>query len=128
VFKCPCYGVVLDGSKVLLLERPEPHVWEFPGGNPEKGETLRDAVEREVHEETGLKVKPGLLVPVREADDTVAMFGLCQYSGGEVVLDQDEDDEKLDHKWVELAGVPPKIGGVRLARSVQAFLKELGHY
>lgn len=128
-FECPCYGVVLDGTRVLLLERPDPHVWEFPGGSMEEGEGVRDAIRREVKEEAGLRVDPGLLVPVREARDKVAMFGLCEYAGDKVVTDMDPDgDEKLNHKWVELSRVPDSIDGVRLARSVKAFLGEVGKY
>jgi 8-oxo-dGTP diphosphatase len=58
---------VLDGVRVLLIRRgsePMKGEWSLPGGKLELGETLRDGVVREVREETGLTVAPGLIVEV----------------------------------------------------------------
>ncbi len=48
-----------DG-RVLLAQRPEGRAyagyWEFPGGKLEPGETPRQALDRELHEELGLEV------------------------------------------------------------------------
>jgi 8-oxo-dGTP diphosphatase len=60
----PCVGaVVLDGDGRLLLIRrghaPSAGFWSVPGGRVEPGETLDEAVVREVREETGLAVRPG---------------------------------------------------------------------
>ena len=60
----PCVGaVVLDAAGRLLLIRrghpPSAGLWSVPGGRVEPGETLEDAVVREVREETGLLVQPG---------------------------------------------------------------------
>jgi 8-oxo-dGTP diphosphatase len=63
----PCVGaVVLDAAGRLLLIRRghDPHagLWSLPGGRVEDGETLEQAVRREVLEETGLSVRPGAVV------------------------------------------------------------------
>ena len=121
-FNCPCYGVILDGDNVLVLRRPSPHVWEFPGGSIEQGETIPEAIRREVFEETNLKVEPGIMIPVREADDVLAIFGFCEYKGGKVVI---SPREHLEHNWIPLASMAGTIGNVPVARSVQAFLKEI---
>jgi ADP-ribose pyrophosphatase YjhB (NUDIX family) len=54
------YGVARDGDLVLLtrLSRsPHQGRWTLPGGGLDFGERPRDAVVREVHEETGLDVR-----------------------------------------------------------------------
>ncbi len=74
----PCVGaVVLDAEGRLLLIRRghEPHagLWSLPGGRVEAGETLEQAVRREVLEETGLTVDVGGVVGrVRIPADGVA--------------------------------------------------------
>ena len=49
-----------DGRQFLLAQRPPGKVyagyWEFPGGKVEPGETLRQALVRELHEELGITV------------------------------------------------------------------------
>ncbi|MGE5184698.1 MAG: NUDIX hydrolase [Acidobacteriota bacterium] len=61
-------------GRVLLVERGKPPgvgLWTVPGGRLERGETLAQAVAREVREETGLIAEVGPLVCVAEriADD-----------------------------------------------------------
>ena len=60
-------AVVIVEGRVLLAQRgsdPGHGTWSIPGGMVELGETLRDAVVREVREETGLEVEPGPVIEV----------------------------------------------------------------
>jgi ADP-ribose pyrophosphatase YjhB (NUDIX family) len=53
-------AVIFRGEEVLLVRRgqePAKGVWSLPGGLMELGETLSDAIKREILEETGLNVK-----------------------------------------------------------------------
>jgi 8-oxo-dGTP diphosphatase len=55
-------AVIVEGSKVLLVKRghhPAEGLWSLPGGSVEPGESVQEAVVREVFEETGLSVVTG---------------------------------------------------------------------
>ncbi|MEM5812202.1 MAG: NUDIX domain-containing protein [Candidatus Aenigmatarchaeota archaeon] len=54
-------AIVIKDGKILLIRRkkhPFSGFWALPGGLVESGETLKEAIKREVHEETGLKAFP----------------------------------------------------------------------
>jgi ADP-ribose pyrophosphatase len=58
-------AVVTHQGKVLLVLRGQPpakDMWAIPGGSVNLGETLQAAAEREVLEETGLKIKAGEVI------------------------------------------------------------------
>ncbi len=62
-------GLVFDGRQVLLVKRsahPAKGYWSIPGGKVKFGESLKEAVAREMLEETGLHVRVGELVEVYE--------------------------------------------------------------
>lgn len=54
-------GVIMYQSKFLIVKRSEtddflPNCWEFPGGSVEDGETISEALKREIKEEIGLDI------------------------------------------------------------------------
>ena len=76
----------MKGDRVLLVRRghaPLKGEWSIPGGALELGESLEDAIRREVLEETGLKVKVLRLVEV--VDRVVFGYPDEAFSGTETV-------------------------------------------
>jgi len=77
--------VVNETGQVLLLKSPRYGDWEFPGGQVEEGETIPDALEREVFEETGILVKVKSLVGIYSnirRPSIVNMDFVCEYVSG----------------------------------------------
>jgi len=74
-------GVIQDSAgRVLVALRSERQhqgvLWEFPGGKVEKGETVREALCRELYEELGIKVEaavPFKLLDYRYVDRRVLL-------------------------------------------------------
>lgn len=60
-------GIVLKNNKILLTKRknpPDKGMWSIPGGAVELGETLSEAVQREIREECGIKVYNGEIIAI----------------------------------------------------------------
>jgi mutator protein MutT len=92
-------GLVWNNGRVLIAKRPEGShlegLWEFPGGKQERGESLKDCLEREIEEELGLKVRVdnGLLTVDHEYEEKVIslhVFNCTPLSGEPKALDREE--------------------------------------
>lgn len=77
-------GILTDWQgRVLLMQRlPGKHLaglWEFPGGKLEQGETIEQALSRELHEELGIEVRacaPLISIPWDYPDKAVRLHAL----------------------------------------------------
>ncbi len=71
-----CSAVIFDESreKVLLTQRTDNGRWCVPGGAMEPGESAAEACEREVWEETGLKVRAKRLIGVYSNPDQLVVY------------------------------------------------------
>lgn len=72
-------GIVLVESKILLvknkhLEKPDNKFWSLPGGGVEEGESLEQALKREMLEETGVKPEIGPLLFINEYRNEAGKF------------------------------------------------------
>ena len=82
-----------------MLKSPRRGDWEFPGGQVEEGETLTQAIEREVLEETGITVIPKSLIGVYSNTKKPSILMLdfvCEYVSGEPKTSA----ESLQVEWV----------------------------
>jgi len=104
-------AIVRDG-RILVVRRaraPAHGLYSLPGGVVEVGETLEEAVMREVREETGMTIEPVALAGFREAivrnaDSRVErhFIILCfaaRWRAGEVVLNEELDEAR----WIDPA-------------------------
>ena len=110
-------AIIINDKKVLLMHRIKngKDYRVFPGGGVENGETVEQAVLREVQEETSLEVKIEKLLYHHIYDDhTEHFFYLCRYVSGEPKLgDGNELREMAESNanfynpaWHEIKGLP----------------------
>lgn len=114
----PLLGVgalILDRDRILMAERggePLKGWWSIPGGLVETGESLEEAICREVREETGLRVRPLGVVKIferimRDAKGAaeyhyVLIDYFCRMTGG--VLRAGDDVSRVE--WVRSRDLP----------------------
>ncbi|MFB6209863.1 MAG: NUDIX hydrolase [Candidatus Nanohaloarchaea archaeon] len=107
-FRVVCTGITTNKGEVLLgkKEKDEGHPyseeWHFPGGHMDEGEEVREAVKREIEEETGLEVEVHQLVDImfkefHERDPLVRVFFHCESDGREA----EAADDLQEIEWVE---------------------------
>jgi 8-oxo-dGTP diphosphatase len=128
----PAVSIALvDGDRVLLVRRghaPAKGLYAFPGGRVEQGETLEQAVRRELLEETGLAAGPVDLVETLdiEREGSGASFRLhvftARYLSGAAVAGDDADEAGW-FSLAEMAALPVIPSVVAVAR----LLLEPGH-
>jgi 8-oxo-dGTP diphosphatase len=104
-------AVIVDKGRVLFIRRgtePMKGRWSIPGGLVELGESLTDAVRREVKEETGLEVEVVELIELLDRvyrDDMRVRYHyviadyLCRVTGGEAHAGSDA----AEAHWAERA-------------------------
>jgi ADP-ribose pyrophosphatase YjhB (NUDIX family) len=104
-------------GEVLLAKRTDNRLWCIPGGHVELGETLAQACERELWEETGLNAEVVRLIGVYSDTagslhiaqgkewHTVRVSFLCRVTGGELRL----SGETNELKYYPVDSLPPMI-------------------
>jgi ADP-ribose pyrophosphatase YjhB (NUDIX family) len=118
-------GAVIDGEgRVLLVRHGYRPGWWFPGGGVEWGETLEDALERELEEEVGVMLSgPPELHGVFSnfasfPGDHIAVFVVRQWQRREDYRKRGEIAEARMFSWREL---PDRIDPGTRARIAEIF-------
>ncbi|KAA0779481.1 MULTISPECIES: NUDIX hydrolase [Bacillus cereus group] len=90
-------GILIEDEQVLLVKQKVANRnWSLPGGRVENGETLEEAMIREMREETGLEVKIKKLLYVCDKPDAspslLHITFLLERIEGEITLPSNEFD------------------------------------
>lgn len=110
VFRPSVYGVITRDKSVLLRNKSNGKLW-LPGGGVELGERMKEGLEREITEETGIKVEIGELLffrenffyyqPLDEAYHAFLFFCSCRPKSVELLADHLVDDfESQRPRWI----------------------------
>jgi ADP-ribose pyrophosphatase YjhB (NUDIX family) len=87
LFQVFAVAVIFDQNKKVLLVKTTYnrfHPWGLPGGSLEYGETAEDALIREIHEETNLRIEIERFLFVKTwTPDRVGLYYLCKIVNGE---------------------------------------------
>ncbi|MCH8491464.1 MAG: NUDIX hydrolase [Oceanicaulis sp.] len=96
-------AVIWRGDDVLLIRRaraPFEGQWSIPGGKVEFGETLEDALVREVREETGVEISLTGLIGVYQSIEPDTHFVMVDWCADWVSGEPNAADDALEACFV----------------------------
>lgn len=113
-------GIIFDKKQqVLMMKRADNGLWGIPSGHVEPGETVEEAIIREIKEETGLRVKVNRLIgvysdpvsqvfsyPNGETSHFITTCFECEVVGGTL---SSENEETLDVDYFDFHHLPENI-------------------
>ena len=120
-------GLVSNSQgQILLLKSPRYGDWEFPGGQVEEGETIPQALKREVLEETGVVVEVKSLVGIYSnlrKPSIVNLDFICEYISGELKT----STESSEVEWVGREHALLRVKREVIRKRLKSMLEFSGH-
>ncbi len=124
-------AVIVNGVNEILLEkRSDFKLWGLPGGSADPGEDILQTIQREVFEETGLKIQNPLPFGFSSSPDferitypngdKLHAFNLLFFAN-EFSGDIKISDELTQIDWFSMHNLPPMLKNME--RTVMAYLK-----
>ena len=123
IFRIGVFALIFNHERHILLgHRRDIDWWNLPGGGMEVGETVDEAICREVREETGLDVKVGQLVGVysKPQKQEVVLTFLCQVIGGNL----QSTEETRESRYFSPGALPENTLPKHLQRIEDALLNQ----
>ena len=111
-----------DAGRVLMINSPR-RGWELPGGQVEEGETLPDALTREIRKETGIEAEVNRLVLGHSnlAPPAKVILGFhCRATGGHIATSA----ESLAVEWVDRDSVVMHIAHPAVAKPARELIAD----
>lgn len=96
-FRIGVFALIFDEEHILLSHRRDIDWWNLPGGGMELGETVDEALRREVREETGLEVEVEQLVGVysKPQKQEVVLTFRCRTISGTLQPTEESDENRF---------------------------------
>ena len=101
-------AVFLDGGRVLLVQEFDDENWKLPGGKTHQGETIGEAIKRELMEELGIEVDLADIInyvpaSIPDSDDIRHIVLFKPVSEDDIK----STDEVKEAKYFDLSDLPP---------------------
>ena len=122
-------GLVRRDGLVLLVRNPM-RGWEMPGGTVEQGETITEALKREIYEESGIRCEPEHLTGIYQnlvvkdgygplagmkIPPIINLAFICRYIDGEASVSEESEDVRWVTPEEAASMVTHPLYGKRLA-------------
>lgn len=136
LFQVAVGAFIQKNEEILILKRPPhrdhaPNQWRIPYGRLKQGEDFKQALKREIKEETSLEID--ILYPInafhfyrgKEQVEHVGVEFICNYISGEVKLDMQEE---IDFQWITPENAIKIISDEKVKKSVRKYIFFKNHF